>query len=349
MVELFVFIEMGGTHDQIELEPLRDTSAEAAYEAWLSELRAFDVRGATSNLAHDRERLVAMIEHGYGGGERFNGALRRVLEAVAESNRQRQLEAASAQRRLSLDEAPTTPVRRALHAFRMSAEGMALSAKGDQLTRSARGSDSPHSSPACPPKFSRPGHVRANSGSRHSSPSCPARHPRGVQAARAGSGSRNSSPGCPARHARGVQAARADSDSGSRHSSPGCPSHFERTAPGRQDSGVCLCGADSGTDATRAHAPAAADPSEGGAERAPPHTSPRPTHEIDEAEAGAPAVALGAAGSVTRMLRLSRDRLLPPLATDQPPNDGAAAAAPTPEAMAPALIAAAPAADASTG
>ncbi|KAG8462743.1 hypothetical protein KFE25_004719 [Diacronema lutheri] len=86
--ELLVFLQMGGTPQRVLVRPL-STDANAADEL-LRAFAAFDVRKATCARAHDRERLLVLLDVGYGGNERaFNEAAREALAACAAASRLR--------------------------------------------------------------------------------------------------------------------------------------------------------------------------------------------------------------------------------------------------------------------
>mmetsp|Transcript_5434 Transcript_5434/g.16185 ORF Transcript_5434/g.16185 Transcript_5434/m.16185 type:complete len:554 (-) Transcript_5434:293-1954(-) len=113
VIELFVFLEMGGTPRQIDLRPLvgvddilvhpmmaelssaraggqdvdchaLDRVGEARKAEWIESLRLLDARAATAFLPEDRDRLLATIDAGFGGFDAFNCALRKILVQVAE-------------------------------------------------------------------------------------------------------------------------------------------------------------------------------------------------------------------------------------------------------------------------
>ncbi|KAG8465303.1 hypothetical protein KFE25_002610 [Diacronema lutheri] len=96
VVELHIFLEMGGDMDRIQQVRLSaadgdggvgadaaagDETARAAMAAAsaLGEVGAFDVEAATCSKAADRERLLTVIEAGAGGIAGFNGRLREAL------------------------------------------------------------------------------------------------------------------------------------------------------------------------------------------------------------------------------------------------------------------------------
>mmetsp|Transcript_25315 Transcript_25315/g.62681 ORF Transcript_25315/g.62681 Transcript_25315/m.62681 type:complete len:166 (-) Transcript_25315:139-636(-) len=97
ITECYVFLEMGGTAEQIELINLTrqegggqqgDAADDAALEL---ALRSFDARNATCTLEEDCSRLLSVIESAFGGVGRFNEQLRAVLlQACASSQKRRQ-------------------------------------------------------------------------------------------------------------------------------------------------------------------------------------------------------------------------------------------------------------------
>jgi len=103
-VEIFVFLEMGGVQEHIQIIPLRrgkreatDGAAAAPEDAdecngdpvlhrtrWLtSKIADFDVRSAGCLLDKDRDRLLCLVEAANGNLGSFNDRLRGVLSAAA--------------------------------------------------------------------------------------------------------------------------------------------------------------------------------------------------------------------------------------------------------------------------
>ena len=74
-VELFTFLKMGGQHERIRVFEVG---------ADRSTLGKFDASKAQCFLYKDRERLLAVIEAGYGDFERFNMVVRGILEPAVE-------------------------------------------------------------------------------------------------------------------------------------------------------------------------------------------------------------------------------------------------------------------------
>lgn len=74
-MELFVFIQVGGTRESIALK-LLDGSAELA-----ASLLRFDAKKATCFLDQDRQHLCAVIEASFGTFAPFNTAVRRIFAA----------------------------------------------------------------------------------------------------------------------------------------------------------------------------------------------------------------------------------------------------------------------------
>jgi len=74
VIELSVFLEMGGTSKAIELSLLTcithevgGGNASVTQEQWLEYFGQFDARNATCLLRADQERLLMTIEAGFGG------------------------------------------------------------------------------------------------------------------------------------------------------------------------------------------------------------------------------------------------------------------------------------------
>lgn len=74
--EIFVFIAMGGSAEQIELVPVGLHAADETHYA------AFDVRNAACHVREDYERLLAIVESTHGGPDGFNERVRDVLGAA---------------------------------------------------------------------------------------------------------------------------------------------------------------------------------------------------------------------------------------------------------------------------
>mmetsp|Transcript_10040 Transcript_10040/g.23388 ORF Transcript_10040/g.23388 Transcript_10040/m.23388 type:complete len:259 (+) Transcript_10040:1155-1931(+) len=95
ITECYVFLEMGGTAEQIELINLTrqeggEQQGDAADDAALElALRSFDARNATCTLEEDCSRLLSVIESAFGGVGRFNEQLRAVLLQTWASSQKR--------------------------------------------------------------------------------------------------------------------------------------------------------------------------------------------------------------------------------------------------------------------
>mmetsp|Transcript_10039 Transcript_10039/g.23381 ORF Transcript_10039/g.23381 Transcript_10039/m.23381 type:complete len:288 (+) Transcript_10039:1155-2018(+) len=97
ITECYVFMEMGGSLEHIELINLtrREGSgqqSDANDDAELElALRSFDARNAKCTLEEDSSRLLSVIESAFGGVGQFNEQLRAVLlQACASSQKRRQ-------------------------------------------------------------------------------------------------------------------------------------------------------------------------------------------------------------------------------------------------------------------
>ena len=88
VVELFVFLQMGGTADRVEMM-LPDSAPRSSGTAGAShaldvqrEIDAFDVRRASCFRREEREKLLTVIEVGFGGLSVFNEVLVALLNAA---------------------------------------------------------------------------------------------------------------------------------------------------------------------------------------------------------------------------------------------------------------------------
>lgn len=88
VVEVFTFIEMtGGESRPITLRPFGSgPNDDRAHDEtrWREQCASFDARNATCLLPRDREKLLATIELGFGGFDRFNSEMRRLLLSVTD-------------------------------------------------------------------------------------------------------------------------------------------------------------------------------------------------------------------------------------------------------------------------
>jgi len=73
---------MGGRSDQIDLYILVEAGTGDDAEVLFRELQQFRVENARCFLESDTERLLAMVEAGFGSFKEFNIAVRNVLSTV---------------------------------------------------------------------------------------------------------------------------------------------------------------------------------------------------------------------------------------------------------------------------
>ena len=71
-MELFTFLKMGGGSARMKLLPL----------ATAADMRDFDVESASCFLDEDRQRLLSVIEVGFGDFSSFNAAIQSMFSAV---------------------------------------------------------------------------------------------------------------------------------------------------------------------------------------------------------------------------------------------------------------------------
>lgn len=95
--QLFVFHEMGGTHNQLKV--LLPPNVKLEYEA-------FDVLRAKCSSTADRKRLLSIIESGTGTFDRFNSRLRVIIGEAQANALQLQAEETARKQRLSLAQLP---------------------------------------------------------------------------------------------------------------------------------------------------------------------------------------------------------------------------------------------------
>ena len=98
VLELFVFMEMGGKSEDVDLVVLARGPVEAA--RLRQSLTHFDVREALCYLESDRQRLLGAIESGYSNLERFNVSIHRMLKVALHAHVA--AEEHKSQRRLSM-------------------------------------------------------------------------------------------------------------------------------------------------------------------------------------------------------------------------------------------------------
>ena len=76
IVELFVFLRVGHSRDRIDIRPLGDEDVEAM-------IATFDANKARCFLEHDRERLLAVVEAGFGDIYAFNQSVKALMQKPA--------------------------------------------------------------------------------------------------------------------------------------------------------------------------------------------------------------------------------------------------------------------------
>eukprot|EP00746_Dinoflagellata_sp_MGD_P157652 gnl/MRDRNA2_/MRDRNA2_86275_c0_seq2.p1 gnl/MRDRNA2_/MRDRNA2_86275_c0~~gnl/MRDRNA2_/MRDRNA2_86275_c0_seq2.p1 ORF type:complete len:495 (+),score=55.37 gnl/MRDRNA2_/MRDRNA2_86275_c0_seq2:197-1486(+) len=81
VMELFIFIKMGGSVDCVDVLPIEDSREEA-----LERISQFDAQEAKCFVPDDRQRLLAIIESGFGNFDVFNSLVRQMLTSVVEKN-----------------------------------------------------------------------------------------------------------------------------------------------------------------------------------------------------------------------------------------------------------------------
>ena len=81
-MECFTFLRMGGSHDRIEIDLLAnpDQDREAARQELKAKLASFDAAKAECFLEKDRQRLLAVVEAGFGNFVDFNTTMRSVFD-----------------------------------------------------------------------------------------------------------------------------------------------------------------------------------------------------------------------------------------------------------------------------
>ncbi len=77
-MECFTFLRMGGSHDRIEIHLIAhpDHDRRAARRELKAKLASFDAEKAECFLEKDRQRLLAVVEAGFGSFEGFNKTMR---------------------------------------------------------------------------------------------------------------------------------------------------------------------------------------------------------------------------------------------------------------------------------
>ena len=74
IMEIFIFLEMGGAISNVDIKPIHGTTAELAQH-----FASFDVQEAKCFLLEDRLRLLAVIEAAYGSFDLFNEHVRSLM------------------------------------------------------------------------------------------------------------------------------------------------------------------------------------------------------------------------------------------------------------------------------
>ena len=74
IMEIFIFLEMGGKISNVDIKPIHGTAAELAQL-----FASFDVQEAKCFLLEDRSRLLAVIEAAYGSFDLFNEHVRSLM------------------------------------------------------------------------------------------------------------------------------------------------------------------------------------------------------------------------------------------------------------------------------
>lgn len=77
VIELFVFLEMGGCVEDLEVHAITE---EVNSRTLAEQFATFDAEDATCFLPEDRDRLLGVVEAGFGGLEDFSTAVRAILQ-----------------------------------------------------------------------------------------------------------------------------------------------------------------------------------------------------------------------------------------------------------------------------
>ena len=86
-MEIFTFLHMGGDLERIEIRLLLASAAEgrsdrqASRDRLTAQFATFDAAKAQCSLNKDRQRLLAVVEAGFGDVKRFNIKMRNVFES----------------------------------------------------------------------------------------------------------------------------------------------------------------------------------------------------------------------------------------------------------------------------
>jgi len=97
ILEIYVFMEMGGSKERVELWPLPsaedavvsfgESRVKAARMRMTREFGRFDVHMCTCHLERDRQKLLGIIEEGFGNLDAFNREAHHMLAFAAEATR----------------------------------------------------------------------------------------------------------------------------------------------------------------------------------------------------------------------------------------------------------------------
>ena len=81
-MECFTFLRMGGSRDRIEIDLIAspDKNRTEARQELRAKLATFDAANAECFLEKDRQRLLAVIEAGFGNFHDFNVAMRGIFD-----------------------------------------------------------------------------------------------------------------------------------------------------------------------------------------------------------------------------------------------------------------------------
>ena len=82
VMELFIFLIMGGSHDDVDLRMVCDVRDDAAREALLRDLEAFDVKEAKCTVQEDENRMLGAIAGAFGSLETFSRDVQRTLRSI---------------------------------------------------------------------------------------------------------------------------------------------------------------------------------------------------------------------------------------------------------------------------
>ena len=133
MMEIFTFMRMGGAMDRIDVELIthpdqdRVTRAFAAKRELMEQLATFDAAKAQCFKQADRQRLLAVIEAGFGNFDEFNQSVRIAFDGRMRVQRVRKLRKAF---RAGLSPKPALGAEALAAAKRSSAKEVELSSKG---------------------------------------------------------------------------------------------------------------------------------------------------------------------------------------------------------------------------